>query len=159
MHERRRFLKMVAVGPAGAVLLPLFSATGQNSLAADVQESAGILGRLPKNIVYTTDQPGVWKGKDASHLPRVAVEKSEGKIVLTVQTKHGMSAQHYIVRHTVVNGLGEVLGAETFSWDDKPLSTYEIELPSGSSAKAKQLFVTSYCNLHDLWLAEAKLDG
>jgi len=158
MNERRRFLQMVAAGPAGAMLLPLFSATGQNSLAADVEASADILGQLPKNLIYTRDQQGVWKGKSGSHLPQVKAKKAGGKIALTVQTKHGMSAKHYIVRHTVVNGLGEVLGAQTFAWDDKPLSTYEVELPSGGSAKAKQLFVTSYCSLHDLWLAQTNID-
>jgi superoxide reductase len=148
---------MVAAGPAGALLLPLFSPTGQGTLAADVESCADTLGKLPDNVIYTEARQGVWEGKAGGHLPIVDAKKSGGKIALTVKTEHGMSQAHYIVRHSIVNGLGEVLGAKTFSWEDEPESTYEIELPTGSD-KSKQLFVTSYCNLHDLWLAQTKLE-
>ena len=50
-----------------------------------------------------------------------------------------------------------MLGATTFHWTDKPLSTHEIKLPS-AGAKADELFVLSYCNRHDLWLAHTKLE-
>lgn len=157
MNERRQFLKMVAAGPAGAALLPLFAQTGQCSVAEDVERAAETLGRLPENIIYTKDHQGVWKGKSGSHLPKLEVERAGGKLKLTVTTKHGMSEPHYIVRHTVVDGNGEVLGAKTFSWKDKPVSTYEVDLPAGG--KSQSLFVMSYCSKHDLWLAQAQLDA
>ena len=158
MNERRSFLKMVAAGPAGALLLPLFSETGANTLGADMECAANVLGQLPKNIIYSEAQPGAWKGKAASHVPLVEAKKSGDKITLNLETQHGMSESHYIVRHTVVNGLGEVLGAKTFHWDDDPVSTYEIAVPS-AGCKRNNLFVMSYCNLHDLWLAQTKLDA
>ena len=157
MSERRNFLKMVAAGPAGALLLPIFSPTGKGTLAAEVEACANTLGKLPENIIYTEDRQGTWQGKAGGHLPKVDAKKSGGKIVLNVKTDHGMSESHYIVRHTVVNGLGEALGAETFHWEDEPVSTHEIELPAGCE-KSKQLFVMSYCNLHDLWLVQTNLE-
>ena len=79
MNERRQFLKMVAAGPAGAALLPLFAQTGQCSVAEDVEQTAETLGRLPENIIYTKDHQGVWKGKSGSHLPKLEVERAGGK--------------------------------------------------------------------------------
>ena len=155
MSERRRFLKMVAAGPAGALLLPLFSQTGNSTLAADVECAAGTLGKLPENIIYTKERAGVWKGKEGGHVPEVAAKKNGNKFSLNVTTNHGMSEEHYIVRHSVVTDCGKVVGAKTFHWEDDPESEYEFEL----EGKCKHLFVMSYCNLHDLWVAHTVLEA
>ncbi len=155
MNERRRFLKIVAAGPAGALLVPLLAESGPGTLFADVECVAGELGRLPENVIYTRERQGVWKGKAGSHVPLVDVERRDGKVVLKVETQHGMSEGHYIVRHTVVSGEGKVLGAKTFKWTDEPVSTHEIEIPG--SEKGRELFVTSFCSLHDLWLLHTHL--
>ena len=39
----------------------------------------------------------------------------------------------------------------------EPKSAYEVELTG--ECIGKPVFVTSYCNLHDLWLAEIKLEA
>lgn len=158
LNERRKLLKMVAAGPAGALLLPLFAPTGRETLAAEVEKCADATGQLPENVIYTQARQGVWKGKAGSHVPLVEVKKVDGKIKLSLQTKHGMSERHYIVRHTVVNGLGKVLGAHTFHWDDEPVSEHEIEIPPADCGKSHQLFAMSYCSLHDLWLVQTKLE-
>ena len=90
-------------------------------------------------------------------MPTVEATKAGDVLTLTVQTKHPMTEKHYIVRHTVVSESGQVLGAKTFSWEDKPTSTYEIKL--GDVGKSERVFVTSFCNLHDLWLAHTKLEA
>ena len=149
---------MVAAGPAGALLLPLFSQTGSETLGAECDAAGNLLGKLPENIIYTKAQPGVWKGKEGGHIPVVESAKDGNKITLAVETLHGMSEEHYIVRHTVVNGNGKVLGAKTFSWKDEPASEFEFEMPDKDDCKCKDLYVMSYCNLHDLWLAHTKLD-
>jgi len=153
MSERRRFLKMVAAGPAGALLLPLFSETGQGTLAAEVESAAEVLGKLPDNIIHSNAHPGVWKGKEGSHVPEVIVKKDGDKLSLSVETLHPMSEQHYIVRHTVVTDCGKVVGAKTFNWKDDPVSEYEYEL----KGDCKELYVMSFCNLHDLWVAPTML--
>ena len=151
MSERREFLRLLAAGPAGALLVPLFTETGRNAIAAEIECAATALGRLPENIIYSKEYPGVWKGKDGSHVPIVEAKKSADGMTLKLENKHGMTEQHYIVRHTVVSASGEVLGAKTFSWKDKPVSTHEIKL--AATGKEQHVFVTSYCSLHDLWVA------
>jgi superoxide reductase len=96
-------------------------------------------------VVYTKDNPGKWAKKIGSHAPKVTVDGGKVNVV----TEHGQAAKHYIVRHTLVQEDGTVIGATTFSPDDKPESSYE--LPAGYKGK---LYVTSFCNLHDLWLSE-----
>ena len=155
MSERRRFLKMVAAGPAGAFLLPLFAETGKGTMAAEVEKAAHAHGKLPANIVYAKCCPGVWKGKEGSHIPVVEAKKAGDKFSLNVETQHGMSEEHYIVRHSVVTDCGKVVGATTFHWEDEPVSEYEFE----NTGECKSLFVMSFCNLHDLWLAHTVLEA
>ena len=86
--------------------------------------------------------------KVGSHAPQLTV--AGGKV--TVFTKHGMSAKHYIVRHTLVLADGTVVGAKTFApTDAEAKSTFE--LPAGYSGA---FYATSFCNLHDFWMTESK---
>ncbi len=64
-------------------------------------------------------------------------------------TKHPMSSEHFIVRHTLVLADGTTVGAKTFTPADKPESSYE--LPAGYKGK---ITATSFCNQHDFWLSE-----
>jgi superoxide reductase len=156
MSERRGFLKLLAAGPAAGILVPLLADTGRNTLAAEVESVAELLGRMPENIIYTKERPGAWKGKDGSHVPLVQAVKDGDMLKLTVETKHVMSDTHYIVRHVIISEKGEVLGAKTFLPKDKPVSTYEVKLESLGDSSS--VFVTSFCSLHDLWLAHTKLE-
>ena len=114
--------------------------------------SAGSSCSYPKGIVYTKQNPGKWAGKIKGHMPNVKVEGNK----VTVTTTHGMSEEHYIVRHTIVSKCGKVLGEKTFhSSDEEARSVFE--LPDTSSKYAwdtTKLYATSFCNKHDLWVAE-----
>ena len=60
-----------------------------------------------------------------------------------------MSAEHYIVRHTLVSSDGEVLGTKTFSpSDNEAVSVYELE------TVPEHIYATSFCNLHDFWVTK-----
>lgn len=131
MYDRRDFLKTTA---AAVSVMALTKASF--ALAADSAEY--------KNVIFTKDVPGKWAGKEGIHVPMVTVE---GNKVTIATTKHPMSEQHFIVRHTLVLGDGTFVGATTFTHTDKPESTYE--LPSGFKGK---IHATSFCNLHDFWL-------
>ncbi len=134
MNHRRDFLKTAAVGAS----LVAFGST-RRSLAAGKSKYT--------NIVFTKENPGRWKGKEAIHVPQVTIAGSKVLVV----TKHPMSQEHYIVRHTLVLEDGTLVGAKTFTPADKPESSYE--LPHGYKGR---FYVTSFCNLHDFWLLEAK---
>ena len=101
-------------------------------------------------IIHTPSNPGKWSEKVGSHAPQISIDGRQ----VTVTTPHPMSQDHYIVRHTLVLKGGTVTGAKTFFpvKDTKAVSSFT--LPEGYK---EQFYVTSFCNLHDLWIAEAKL--
>jgi len=140
MSNRRMFLKSslaVAAGLAVSRISPV---------------SAGPTCSYPKGIVYTKQNPGKWSGKTGGHVPNVNVEGNK----VTVTTTHGMSEAHYIVRHTLVSKCGKVLGEKTFSPSDAEAKSV-FDLPDTSSKFAwdtTKLYATSFCNKHDLWVAE-----
>jgi len=129
--NRRNFIKSsVAVAATATVV-------GTGNVFASTSSTSG--------IVYSADDQGKWQGKNGSHAPQVHVNGSN----VDVMTKHGMSAKHYIVRHTLVAADGKVLGSKTYAPTDKPATTFT--LPAGYKGK---LTATSFCNLHDLWITE-----
>ena len=129
MSSRRRFLKTTLAVTAGLVL------EGSKVIAGS--------GPFPTGVVYTEEDPGMWSEKVKSHAPQVTI--SGGQI--TIETKHGMSKDHYIVRHTLVTNDGKVVGFKVFTPEDKPVSSYEV---SGKG----QYYATSFCNLHDFWVTQ-----
>ncbi|PHR57115.1 MAG: desulfoferrodoxin [Arcobacter sp.] len=131
MNNRRNFMKTSLVASAGLM------AAVSSSMACP---------NTPKNIfAYSTANQGRWEGKAGSHAP--VITQIDGKI--TIETKHGMANEHYIVKHSIITEEGEVLGENVFfPSDKKALSTYEIK------GKHTKLYALSVCNLHDLWITE-----
>jgi len=139
MSNRRTFLKSSLAVAAGI-------AVGQVSPVSADSVS------FPKGIVYTNENPGKWAGKIKGHLPNVKIEGNK----VTVTTTHGMTDEHYIVRHTIVSRNGDVLGEKTFSPSDT-MAKSVFELPNVSSKyvwDTSTLYATSFCNEHDLWVTE-----
>ena len=132
MYDRRDFLKTTV---AAASVLAISSVP--RAFAAGTA--------MYTNIIYTKDNPGIWAGKEGSHVPEVTVTGSK----ITVVTKHPMTDKHFIVRHTIVLEDGTYVGGTTFTPADKPESSYE--LPAGYKGK---IYATSFCNQHDFWLTE-----
>jgi len=134
MTNRRSFLQASLALGVGAL-------AARTAPVAAAQDSG-----LPGNIIFTSANPGIWAGKEGSHAPQVTVEGRK----VGVFTKHGMSEEHFIVRHTLVAADGTMLGARTFSPSEEEARS-EHELPEGYSGK---LYATSFCNKHDMWLTE-----
>jgi superoxide reductase len=132
MVERREFLK-------GSVVAVSALALGLGS-SASASQAPAFMG-----VVYTKDNPGKWAAKVKSHAPEVNAEG--GKVAM--KTVHPMSAEHFIVRHTLVLADGTVVGGVTFKSTDKAESTYD--LPAGYKGT---VYATSFCNKHDFWLTE-----
>lgn len=129
MSDRRQFLKIALTAAAGV-------AVGGVNASAET-------GPFPSGVVYTESDPGMWKKKVGSHLPQVSVDGDK----VIIETRHGMSKDHYIVRHTLVAGDGTVIGSKVFTPDGKPISSYAI--PGKGD-----YFATSFCNLHDFWVTK-----
>jgi len=139
MSNRRTFLKTslaVAAGLAVSRISPVWADSTS----------------LPKGIVYTRENPGKWAKKVKGHIPNVKVEGNK----VTVTTTHGMADEHYIVRHTLVSKNGDVLGEKTFKpTDAEAKSVFELtEVTSKYAWDTTTLYATSFCNKHDLWVAE-----
>jgi superoxide reductase len=111
------------------------------SLTAKASETGTL---PPKNVIFTNENAGVWEKKVNSHIPEIVAKEGMVKII----TNHGQSPSHYIVRHTLLLPDGTVIGSKTFNHDDLPES--EHDLPPGYKG---EIFATSFCNKHDLWLA------
>jgi superoxide reductase len=137
MKNRREFLKRSAlITSALVVSAPLLAKSkpveGQNINAP--------------GIIFTETSQAGWDGKAGSHVPKVTVKDNK----VTLLTEHGMSETHFIVRHTLVDETGKMLGSTTFNpTNEKAESTFE--LPAGFRGK---LYATSFCNKHDFWLKE-----
>ncbi|MBN2637803.1 MAG: hypothetical protein JXR65_01800 [Bacteroidales bacterium] len=135
MNNRRNFLKSgVLLATGMAVSAPLLAKPKK--------------GRDPKfsGVIYTDEDTGMWAGKQDHHVPVVTVEGNS----ITLFTDHPMSEVHYIVRHTLVDKSGKVLGSKTFyPTDEKAVSRFTV--PSEYHGK---LYATSFCNKHDFWLKE-----
>jgi len=110
---------------------------------------AAIEDALPAvNLLFTKEHAGRWQSKKGTHVPNIKVT---GNLV-KISTDHGQSKKHFIVRHTLLLEDGTVVGAKTFTANDAPIS--EHELPADYKGR---IFATSFCNQHDLWLAETTL--
>ncbi len=140
-NSRRTFLKGALSSTAVAAVATVATSTSTSSVFASSHNSMA-------GIVYTKENPGKWAKKVGGHLPSIKIDGAK----VTVETDHGMSAKHFIVRHTLVSKDGEVLGEKTFTPDDEAISSYT--LPAGYKGK---LYATSFCNKHDFWLAESKV--
>jgi len=165
MSSRRQFLKIVPATALGAMFLDACkrgkkpaAAPGSQPRAGDDtasdEEEAGVdFAMMPSNIIYSSGNQGKWEGKAGSHVPVVTVDKDSGMV--SVETKHGMKPKHYIVRHTLVAPNGDVIHAHTFGIkDSKAVSSTEAGDKLSGLTKA---YAFSYCNLHDLWVAEVSI--
>ncbi len=133
MLNRRDALKAMAVAAVG------LSISSTNAIAET--------GPFPSGVVYTKDDPGMWAGKVATHAPKVTVEGGR----LTIETQeHPMEEKHFIVRHTLVDADGKVVGYQTFFPGDKPKSMY-------ADPGKGTFYATSYCNQHDFWVTKVVL--
>jgi superoxide reductase len=133
MNGRRDFLKGSAIAVSALAL-------GGVSTRVSASQGASFAG-----VIYTKDNPGTMAAKVKSHAPEVNVAGSK----VSLKTVHPMSAEHHIVRHTLVLFDGTVVGGVTFQPTDKAESFFD--LPAGYKGK---VYATSFCNKHDFWLTE-----
>jgi len=135
MKNRRDFMKTSLVASAGVIAAGVIPASASENTRANI-------------FAYSKENEGRWEGKAGSHAPVISIKGNK----VTMETKHGMSETHYIVKHSLLTSTGEVLGENVFfPSDKKAISTFELK------ESHKELFALSFCNLHDLWVTEFSL--
>lgn len=134
--ERRTILRFGLAGATGSLFIP-----GAVIAAGEFEA-----GRLPMagGVYYTKERPGRWAKKVSSHLP--VIERTGGKIEVTTRHPQG-EYTHYIVKHTVLDANFQYISEVSFDpMKDKPVSSHDISKLRGV------VYVTSMCNVHDVWL-------
>lgn len=135
--ERRHFI-------TGSIATAGLGLTGNMALAAAPS--------LEGSVYYTTKKPGRWAKKAAGHSPIIETEKTASGLVAVIRTPHEMTAEHFIVKHVLMDENFNLLGEKVFdpAKDPAALSSYNV-------AKASKLYAISICNKHDTWLSEVSL--
>jgi superoxide reductase len=139
--NRRKFFQYALVGTGSTLIAP------NALLAAAAAPMAG-------GLYYTSDAPGRWSKKVSSHLPNIAVEKTQDGAKIQVVTRHGMDDyEHYIIKHIVLDNNYRFINENAFTpgKDKTPESEFTLEKYSGT------IYVLSVCNKHDTWLNTAEI--
>jgi superoxide reductase len=144
---RRGFLG--ALGGAGAVAA--LSACTVPTLGTYVNPTwAERTATLKGAAVYTKAAPGMWAGKEATHVPTVSVDASR---MATVACSHGVAEGHWITTLFIEDQNGNVIHLEEFLGRGpmaSPAST-TFRIPGGVTS----IIAYAYCNLHDCWSTES----
>jgi superoxide reductase len=136
--ERRDFIRLSVAGVGAGVVAPVM-----------VLAKSDLQVKPASDIYYTEADPGRWSGKIATHLPNIKIEKTGGKVTVSVLTFHEMKDyKHYIVKHVLLDHNYKFLDENMFDpiKDKAAISIFTLQDYSGP------IYVLSMCNKHDLWL-------
>jgi superoxide reductase len=125
------------------LLLPVACSRSQDEPAAQTEEA-----------VFTREDPGAYGGKEDSHVPNVAYEKTESGLRVTVSVSHEMNAEkpHYIMWIQLKDGEGNLLAEKQFqATDEKAEAVFELTTVPG------KLVAFEKCSLHGLWKEEVEV--
>jgi len=108
-----------------------------------------------KKEIFTAESTGRWKGQADVHVPMLHLDEIKGGgWDATVHTTHVKQADHYIGKHWVEDGAGNVIFQVDFSpSDDSPLNmdknqTSVFKVPKGTK---EPLTTYAWCNTHGTW--------
>jgi len=104
--------------------------------------------------IYTAEDPGAWEGKESSHIPVIAYEKTETGLTVTVTVNHVMDPEtpHYIEWVKLMDGDGNLLGEADFEATDE-IAQGVFELTS----VPEKLVAQERCNVHGIWMDEVEV--
>ncbi|KAG8467789.1 hypothetical protein KFE25_006841 [Diacronema lutheri] len=117
--------------------------TPSSTEAAALEGEIGSLEETKK--LHTAQDPGEFKDKAGSHVPKIRVK--EGK--LEVEVAHEMKDEHFIEYIWAKNSEdGSMLGACKLSPSDQPI--LHVDVPDG----VKSVVAFEMCNQHGLWKSD-----
>lgn len=126
----------------------------RHEVPVNVKVSAEDLKEFKTNV-YTAEAPGPWKGKSSDHVPSIDLHPVEGGgYIADLETTHAKDPAHFISKHWVEDGAGNVIGVVDFDFNDegehnqhkKQVSKFHI--PPGT---AEPLSTFAFCNKHGAW--------
>ena len=141
--KQNEFHTPVMILLVALLLLPAACSRSQDEPAAQTEEA-----------VFTREDPGAYGGKEDSHVPNVAYEKTESGLRVTVSVSHEMNAEkpHYIMWIQLKDGEGNLLGEKQFqATDEKAEAVFELTTVPG------KLVAFEKCSLHGLWKEEVEV--
>lgn len=108
-----------------------------------------------KKEIFTVENTGKWKGKSDEHIAMLDLEQIKGGGWHGVMwTTHPKTDKHYIGKHWVEDGEGNVVAEQDFSPDDdNPLNQNRNQTTKFKVAKGTSDPLTTYtwCTLHGTW--------
>nr|VFK03962.1 MAG: superoxide reductase [Candidatus Kentron sp. H]VFK04240.1 MAG: superoxide reductase [Candidatus Kentron sp. H]VFK07068.1 MAG: superoxide reductase [Candidatus Kentron sp. H] len=143
--QRRDLIRFTFAGAVSGTFVP--RALFASPTSDDSNPMAG-------SVFFTKDAPGRWRGKEASHLPQIEIEKKSDGISVKVSTPHEVSGfDHYIIKHILLDGNYGLLGEKMFNplKDKAAISTFSLSKYNGP------IYALSVCNKHDTWLSSAEV--
>ncbi len=139
------------------LLLPAACSRSQDEPAEQTKEAASETAAEPapaEETVFTREDPGAYGGKEDSHVPNMAYERTESGLRVTVSVSHEMNAEkpHYIMWIQLKDGEGNLLGEKQFqATDEKAEAVFELTTVPG------KLVAFEKCSLHGLWKEEVEV--
>ncbi len=143
MKQNEFYTPVMILLVALLLLLPAACSRSQDEPAAQTEE-----------VVFTREDPGAYGGKEDSHVPNIAYEKTESGLRVTVSVSHEMNAEkpHYIMWIQLKDGEGNLLGEKQFqATDEKAEAVFELTTVPG------KLVAFEKCSLHGLWKEEVEV--
>ncbi len=149
--DRRSFLKTSAVYAVSVGVPATLWGCSKNktstNMPSDMESKAkwdATAAQLERDGVLTNEVQGKWEGKAGSHVPQVSFNMGEGTV--TLETKHGMSPEHYITAHYVRDQNNRIVGLVRYTGNESAAKS-TMKLPRGTT----KITAYSHCNLHDHW--------
>jgi superoxide reductase len=152
MKNRLLFGAFLVFAAGALILLPTACAKEEQIAEQEkTVEEAEPAAKEAEEVVYTRSDPGAWGGKEDSHVPLIAYEKTETGLKVTVTVNHEMNPDtpHYILAIMLKDGEDNLLGEkELQATDEKAEATFAL------TTIPEKLKAYERCNLHGLWMDE-----
>jgi len=102
--------------------------------------------QLKTTGIYTAAAPGMWAGKEATHVPSVTIAADR---LATVSCTHGVAEGHWLSTLWVEDQNGNVIHMAEFlgRGPESSAASTSFRVPAGVTS----LVAYSHCNLHDAW--------
>lgn len=108
-----------------------------------------------KKQVYTVEKTGKWSGESDTHVPMLdLVHIKGGGWNAMMYTTHGKADKHYVAKHWVEDGDGNVIVSTEFSpTDNNPFNVHNNQTTKFKVRKgiAEPLTTYAWCTVHGTW--------